>query len=75
MERVIRTRCATCGSVIGIHTSGEGTSSFGQLNRLFVNEDRTVLVRFWSDGQVEVAQRGSSQQVWGPSVPLKEEIE
>jgi hypothetical protein len=40
---------------------------------LWVNEDRTVLVRWWSDNSVEVATRPDSHAIWGP--PQKLEME
>jgi hypothetical protein len=36
------------------------------VTRLWVNEDRTVLVRQWPDGTVEVATRPTSDDIWGP---------
>jgi hypothetical protein len=47
--------------------------------RLFVNEDRTIMVRMWSapvfgkDEVVEVAVRDTPAHIWGPPVVLKEE--
>jgi hypothetical protein len=41
--------------------------------RLWVNEDRTVLVRQWEDGTVEVATREHASHTWGPPVTLTEE--
>jgi len=41
--------------------------------RLFVNDERTVLVRLWPDGKVEVATRPHPDAVWGPPVYLSEE--
>lgn len=41
--------------------------------RLWINEERTVLVRLWSNGQVEVATRSASWETWGPPVYLTEE--
>jgi hypothetical protein len=48
--------------------------------RLFVNEDRTVMVRIWTadesdapHGIVEVATREHPSGVWGPPKVLKEE--
>jgi len=41
--------------------------------RLWVNEARTVLVRLWDDGTLELATRESSEHVWGPPMVLKEE--
>lgn len=41
--------------------------------RLWVNEERTVLVRMWEDGKVEVATREHPSHTWGPPVMLVEE--
>jgi hypothetical protein len=41
--------------------------------RLFVNDERTVLVRIWSDGQAETATREDPSHTWGPPVALSEE--
>ena len=41
--------------------------------KLWVNKERTVLVRFWSDGQVEVALRDHSSDTWGPPIWVTEE--
>lgn len=47
--------------------------------RLFVSEDRTVMVRIWlaqilgEDETVEIATRETPSHVWGPPVVLKEE--
>ena len=41
--------------------------------RLWVNEERTVLVRLWSNGQMEVAERPSSECTWGPPIRMEEE--
>lgn len=41
--------------------------------RLWVNEERTVMVRLWADGRVEVATREYSWHTWGPPVYLIEE--
>jgi hypothetical protein len=40
---------------------------------LWVNEARTVLVRMWENGLVEVATREKSWDTWGPPVTLTEE--
>ena len=42
--------------------------------RLFVNADSTVLVRFWENGTVEVALREDRGAVWGPPIPLTEDL-
>lgn len=41
--------------------------------RLWVNEERTVLVRLWASGVVEVATRESPADTWGPPVTCEEE--
>lgn len=42
-------------------------------DRLWVNEERTVLVRLWTTGTVEVATREAPDHTWGPPTYLKEE--
>lgn len=41
--------------------------------RLFVNADRTHLVRVWAEGRVEVSTRSEAGAIWGPPVVVKEE--
>jgi hypothetical protein len=41
--------------------------------RIWVNDERTVLVRMWTDGTVEVATRPSADATWGPPTYLVEE--
>lgn len=41
--------------------------------RLWVNAERTVLVRLWDSGTAEVATRETEGDVWGPPVSLIEE--
>lgn len=41
--------------------------------RLWVNDDRTVLVREWPDGSMEVATRPDAAATWGPPVSVKPE--
>ena len=41
--------------------------------QLWVSEDRTILVRQWENGKVEIAQRPNSWETWGPPVELQEE--
>jgi hypothetical protein len=41
--------------------------------RLWVNKERTILVRVWANGMVEVALRGDPSEVWGPPVWMHEE--
>lgn len=41
--------------------------------RLWVNDARTVLVRLWDNGVVEVATREHASHTWGPPITLVEE--
>jgi hypothetical protein len=41
--------------------------------RLYISEDRTILVRIWPDGRVTVSLRESTKHIWGPETPLFEE--
>ena len=41
--------------------------------RLWVNKERTVLVRLWANGKVEVATRLTPEHTWGPPIFLAEE--
>lgn len=41
--------------------------------RLYVNAKRTIYVRFWKTGKVEVAMRDDPGHIWGPPVPLRED--
>jgi hypothetical protein len=40
---------------------------------LWVNEERTVLVRWWADNTLEVCQREEPDAIWGPPVKLEME--
>jgi hypothetical protein len=40
---------------------------------LWVNEERTVLVRWWPNNSMEVATRPEPDAIWGP--PIKVEME
>jgi hypothetical protein len=42
-------------------------------DRLWVNAERTVLVRLWASGKVEVATRETPAHTWGPPIYLDEE--
>ena len=42
-------------------------------HRLWVNAERTILVRLWEDGTIEVATRKTQAHTWGPPVYLAEE--
>ena len=41
--------------------------------QLWVNATRTVLVRLWDSGKLEVAVRESADQTWGPPVECRKE--
>jgi hypothetical protein len=41
--------------------------------RLFINDERTVLLRIWPDGATEIATREDSSHTWGPPVVVREE--
>jgi hypothetical protein len=41
--------------------------------RLWVNEERTVFVRLWQTGTLEVATRDNPSETWGPPTVLTEE--
>jgi hypothetical protein len=41
--------------------------------RLWVNDERTVLVRLWASGELEVAIRSDPAAIWGPPILLTEE--
>lgn len=41
--------------------------------KLYVNEERTVLVRIWFDGTIEVCTRATPEHTWGPPTELHEE--
>lgn len=41
--------------------------------KLWVNEDRTVLVREYDDGTMEVATRDDADAIWGPPVRVARE--
>lgn len=40
---------------------------------MWLNPERTVMVRFWASGKVEVATRETPGDAWGPPVVLVEE--
>jgi hypothetical protein len=40
---------------------------------LFVNEERTVLIRMWENGVVEVCLREDAADIWGPPIRMKRE--
>jgi hypothetical protein len=41
--------------------------------RLWVNEARTVLVRMWETGLMEVCFREQAGDIWGPAIRVVEE--
>lgn len=41
--------------------------------RLWVNAERTVFVRLWENGKVEVSTREHASRMWEPPVELEEE--
>jgi hypothetical protein len=41
--------------------------------RMFVSDERTVYVRVWSSGEIEVAFRNDPGAVWGPPIRVVEE--
>jgi hypothetical protein len=41
--------------------------------RLLVNKERTVLVRMWDTGLIEVSTRPEEGDTWGPPVEVKEQ--
>lgn len=53
--------------------AGTRRSARAATYRLWVNAERTVLVRLWPIGAVEVATRESPAHTWGPPVALAEE--
>jgi hypothetical protein len=38
--------------------------------RLWTNAERTLMVRLWSDGMVEMAERDSPKDIWPAMTPL-----
>lgn len=40
---------------------------------LWVNDERTVLVRRWENGHMEVCARPSADHTWGPPIDVKPE--
>lgn len=41
--------------------------------RLWLNDEQTILVREWSDGQMEIAFRPDPGATWGPPMKLLSE--
>ena len=41
--------------------------------KLFVNDDSTVLVRVWANGEVEVSFRSERAAIWGPPIRVVEQ--
>lgn len=54
---------------VGWGQSQSGSNRF----RLWVNAERTVLVRQWDDEKVEIAVRETPDHTWGPPIYLTEE--
>ena len=42
-------------------------------HQLWVNDERTIFVRLWPDGEMETASRETPSHIWGPPVRLMEE--
>jgi hypothetical protein len=42
--------------------------------RLWVNAEKTVLVRMWKNGVVEVSTRKHESDSWGPPIVVWEEV-
>lgn len=40
---------------------------------VYVNTDRTVMVRDWGNGMLDVATRANTAEVWGQPVPVNKE--
>jgi hypothetical protein len=38
--------------------------------RIYINEDRTILVRVWADRTMTISMRESKKHIWGPEIPL-----
>jgi hypothetical protein len=36
--------------------------------RLWINRERTLLVRLWGNGLVEIAERDRPSDIWGPPI-------
>jgi hypothetical protein len=45
-------------------------SAMSEDYELLVNDERTVMVRIWKTGDVEVAMRDESGAIWGPPVAV-----
>lgn len=41
--------------------------------RIFISEDRLILVTIWENGKAEIATRNHPDAVWGPPLELFEE--
>jgi hypothetical protein len=41
--------------------------------QLWVNAERTILVRRWANGKVEVSKRETPAHTWGPPIPMEKE--
>lgn len=40
---------------------------------LWTNDERTILVRLWKTGEMEVSLRGDAGETWGPPIPMAAE--
>ena len=41
--------------------------------KLWINDERTILVHMWANGNLEIAFREHRDDIWGPPVRLIEE--
>jgi hypothetical protein len=41
--------------------------------RVWVNDERTVLLRVWNSGEAEIAMRDKEAHSWGPPIRMVEE--
>ncbi len=48
-------------------------SPYKPIYRLWLNEERTVMVRIWESGTVEVATRETPDGSWGPPIRMVED--
>ena len=55
------------------HENAESRITRPPIYRIWVNEERTVLVRSWDSGQVEVSVRDDPAAIWGPPIPMMRE--
>ena len=43
-----------------------------QSYRVWVSENRTLMVRIWAGGKIEAATRETADHIWGPPIELEE---